>query len=514
MLTRRKMIESGLGAVAASMVGPKTALAQGRKPNLLYILADDHAGYVLGADGNKRASTPNLDKLASEGTRFARNYCNSPVCTPSRQSFFTGQLPHSSGVTVLSTPLSDEKPTIAKQLAGSGYKTAVYGKMHFNTPGKPGLHGFDLACTEDVTAREWRAQVGPWPDYPNIPTKPKQWRPFKDRARIWLNADKLPFDRDYESMEGTWIARKAVNYIREHKDTPFALWVSFKSPHSPFDFPTDDRNNYDPKNFPLPKVGPNDLEQIPLIFRDLTDEDKQGIIASYYTSVSFMDRNVGEVLAALKGQNLEKDTLVIYMADHGYSLGQHGRFEKHVCYEPALRVPLIFRWPGHVRAGGVVNDFTQSVDVPSTLLEMLGAEPFQVTHGQSLVNYLKTGKHSTPRKSIFSEYLENEEACIKNDHWKFIRCSGRRVRRDGYITADPIPGPYVRLFNQQTDPEEFDDVSHEYPEIVEQLSIEMLGVFRSTHPEAKSEPAGLKTGEAIDWYLRPRDAKPNPKYDS
>src|SRR5689334_25300195 len=107
MLSRRSFLTGS----AAS------ACAQGsRKPNFLFIIADDHAGYVLGADGNKRASTPNLDRLASEGTRFARHHCNQPVCTPSRQSFFTGQMPSMAGVTVLKTPLAEDKPTLAKQL--------------------------------------------------------------------------------------------------------------------------------------------------------------------------------------------------------------------------------------------------------------------------------------------------------------------------------------------------------------------------------------------------------------
>lgn len=508
-LTRRKVLGTGAGLVAASMIRPRMAYARDRKPNLLYILADDHAGYVLGADGNQRASTPNIDRLASQGTRFARNYCNSPVCTPSRQSFLTGLLPHSSGVTLLGTQLLEEKPTLAKQLAASGYKPAVFGKMHFNLPGKPGLHGFDIACTEDVTHRDWSAEVGPWPELPGIPTKQKQWRPFRDRARIWLDADKLPFDRDYEHMEGTWIARQAKKYIRDHKGDPFALWVSFKSPHSPFDFPIDDRNKYDPKSFAVPEVGPNDFSQIPVIFRDLTSEDKQGIIASYYTAVSFLDRNVGEVLQALKDANLENDTLVIYMADHGYSLGQHGRFEKHVGYEPALRVPLIFRWPGHVASGAVVREFTESIDVPPTLLEMLGAEPFELAHGRSLSSYLKTGGDPNPRQSIFSEYLENEEAYVKTDRWKLIHCSGKRVRMDGYLTLDPIPGRYVSLFDQQADPEEFVNVASKHPDVVQQLSAEMLRVFRTTHPEASAEPNGLSSDDAIDWYLRPRDPKPS-----
>lgn len=512
MLTRRQVLGAGAGVMAASLVRSRVAYARDRKPNLLYILADDHAGYVLGADGNQRASTPNIDRLAAEGTRFARNYCNAPVCTPSRQSFFTSQLPHSSGVTVLGTALAEDKPTLAKQLAASGYAPAVFGKMHFNVPGRPGLHGFDIACTEDVVRRDWTQAVGPWPEYSDIPTKPKQWRPFRDPARIWLDADKLPFDRGYEHMEGTWIARQATQYIREHKDDPFALWVSFRSPHSPFDFPIEDRNRFTPKSFPVPEVGPNDFHQIPLIFRDLTLEDKQGVIASYYTAVSFLDRNVGEVLRALKDANLENDTLVIYMADHGYSLGQHGRFEKHICYEPALRVPLIYRWPGHVASGQVVQDFTESIDVPPTLIEMLGAEPFALNHGHSLASYLKTGKHAQPRQSIFSEYLENEEACVKTDRWKLIHCSGRRLRRDGYLTDNPLPGRYVELYDQQGDPGEFTNVASQHPEVVQQLSAEMLMVFRTTHPDAHVEPHGLSPDEAIDWYLRPRDAAPSPAF--
>src|ERR1700726_352362 len=103
-MVSRRSIMAGLSA--ASLRGDS-----GRKPNLLFLIADDHAGYVLGADGNKLARTPNIDRLASQGTRFARNHCNSPVCTPSRQSFLTGQMPATAGLTVLATLLSEDKPT-------------------------------------------------------------------------------------------------------------------------------------------------------------------------------------------------------------------------------------------------------------------------------------------------------------------------------------------------------------------------------------------------------------------
>ena len=108
-----------------------------RRPNLLFLLADDHAGYVLGCDGNRLARTPHLDRLASEGTRFAAHYCNSPVCTPSRQSFFTGQLPHAAGVTLLATPLAADKPTLARQFQSAGYRTPSSARCTSTGPPPP-----------------------------------------------------------------------------------------------------------------------------------------------------------------------------------------------------------------------------------------------------------------------------------------------------------------------------------------------------------------------------------------
>src|ERR1700680_2086070 len=383
MVSRRSMMAAL--ASAAAVRGES-----GRKPNLLFLIADDHAGYVLGADGNKLAHTPNIDGLASQGTRFARNHCNSPVCTPSRQSFFTGQMPSTAGVTVLATPLSEDKPTIAKQLRQAGYHTAVFGKMHFNRPSHPGMHGFDSLVVDNDTPKAYAQQVHPAPPPAGLKVKPR-WQPFKDPARIWLNAEKLPYGRYEKDMTGTFIASEGCRFLEEHKKDPFALWVSFHEPHSPYDFPIEYLDRYNPASFAVPRVGPEDAWQIPLIFRDLSAAEKRGIIAAYYTSVSFLDRNVGIVLAKLRELQLEQDTLVVYMADHGYSLGQHGRFEKHCCYDPALRVPLIMRLPGKIREG-VVTDFTEHVDVPATIVDLVGIARLPVQHGQSLRAYLERGR--------------------------------------------------------------------------------------------------------------------------
>jgi len=484
---------------AAAGLGPR------RKPNFLLILADDHAGYVLGCDGNRQARTPHLDRLAAEGTRFAAHHCNSPVCTPSRQSFFTGQMPHSAGVTVLSTPLAPDKPTVAKQFGKAGYRTAVFGKMHFNRPAERGLHGFDVMMTESEITKAWAAEVKPRSIPAGIATKPAQWRPFRDPARIWLNADDLPLARFDEDSRGTYIARQAIRYLEENRDRPFALWASFQEPHSPFDFPLEDRALFDRAKFTVPRVGPQDGWQIPKIFRDLSDDDKRGIIAAYYTSVAFLDRNVGRVLDALRRLKLDENTFVVYMADHGYDLGHHGRFEKHCGYEPALRVPLIMRYPGRIRTG-IVRDLTEHIDVPATIVDMMGLDALPVTHGHSLRPYLEGRRMDNVRDHIFSEYLENEEAYIKTADWKYILCSGRRARKDGYETDDPTPGRYRRLFDLMNDPNEFQDASAQRPDLVAKFEDLMLDRFRTTHPEREKEPPGIGRTEAIEFYLRPRDA--------
>ncbi len=496
MLSRRTAL--------TTLVSAPLVRAQATKPNFLFIIADDHAGYVLGADGNRQAETPNLDRLASEGARFALHHCNQPVCTPSRQSFLTGQMPCMAGVTVLKTPLDENKPTLAKQFQKAGYHTAVFGKMHFNRPSKPGLHGFETMMTEQDINREWSKKPIKTPPT-DLKAKPK-WQPFKDPSRIWLNADKLPFPRYYEDMRGTFTLRQAQQFLKTERPNPFALWVSFPEPHSPFDFPIEWTPKYDKAKFKAPIIGPEDAWQIPNIFRNLSEEDRQGIIASYYTSVNYLDKNVGELLETLRAQGLDDNTYVVYMADHGYMLGHHGRIEKHCCYDQALRVPLIMRYPGKIKKGQVVTQFTEHIDVPATITDMMGLERLPIQHGESLRPYLEGKKPAKVRDHIFSQYLENEEACIRTERWKFIECTGKRARTDGYETDKPTPGHYIRLYDLKADPGEFTDVAAKHPDVVEKLRGLMLARYRATHPEAAQEPKGAKPEESVAFYLRPRDA--------
>jgi choline-sulfatase len=467
-------------------------------------MGDDHAAYVYGAYGNPKAETPNLDRLARTAVRFTRAYVNCPMCTPSRQSLLTGRLPHSVGVTQLTTPLGDEPVTLADLLKENGYATAAIGKMHFNSDRK---HGFDLLL-DHAQHREHLKRNPPKPVPEDIEVLP-DWRPFKDHARVWLNGMYVPYGAYDKDMAGTWFAEKAAEYLKTEREEPFFLIASFYEPHSPFRFPIEFADRFHPGAFEVPPVGPEDDWQIPEIYRDLTDDEKRRIAAAYYTSTAFMDKNAGIVLDALKESGHAEDTFVIYLGDHGYDLGHHGRFEKHCFYEQSVRAPLVMRLPGTTGNDVETDALVEFIDLFPTVAEVCGVERPDEVEGRSLLPFLE-GETDTHRESVFSEYTENEEAMVRTERYKYIYTSGLRERQDGYATGRPLPGRTRILFDLEKDPAEMCNKASdpEYAEVVAQLEKEMLGRFKETYPtESETPPAGLSGPDLLDWYLIPRDKK-------
>jgi choline-sulfatase len=477
--------------------------AEPRRPNVLWVIADDHAPYVCGAYGNARVRTPNLDRLASQGMRFDRAYCNSPVCTASRQSFLTGRYPRTLGVTRLQTPLPEQEATLAHLLRDAGYDTAAVGKMHFNSDLK---HGFDLRIDRPDHARSLRER-GKKPLPEGVAVLPT-WRPFRDPARVWLNSGCLPFGAADADMAGTFFAGEAARYLRERKDRPFFLVVSFYEPHSPFHFPVEYRGRHRPEEFAVPRPGPEDDWQIPAVFRDLSDKEKQGIIAAYHTATEFMDKNVGLVLDALDRSGHAADTLVVYLGDHGYMLGQHGRFEKHCCYEPAVRAPLLVRFPGRVKPGQSTKALTEFIDVVPTVLDYCGLSVPAAVQGKSLVPLLE-GKAKAHREQVFVEYAENEEAMVRTDRWKFIYGTGKRARQDGYATGKPLPGRTVQLFDLDQDPEELANLARKPEQAgrVEQFTAELAEHLKRTARQPGLVPRNADVHAVLEFCLQPRDVE-------
>jgi choline-sulfatase len=497
-----------LTILASVVLAPRPATAQTTQPkklpNILFLIADDHAAYVLSCYGNQQVKTPNLDKLAAGGIRFDQAYCNAPVCTASRQSFFTGKYPRTVGVTQLKTALPATENTLAKMLKQAGYQTAAIGKMHFNSNQK---HGLDLHI-DLPDYRQWLKQRGA-KKLPEGVEVLGPWRPFKDPADVWLNSKVLPYPAVDEDMAGTYFAREAIDYLKDHKDQPFFLICSFNEPHSPFHFPVEFRGRHQPADFAVPKVGPKDDWQIPKIFRGLTDAQKQGIIAAYYTSVEFLDRNVGLVLEALQKLGLLDDTLILFIGDHGYMLGHHGRFEKHCLFLEAVRAPLLWSWRGRIRPKQHTPAFAEFVDIAPTILDYAGQPIPKTVQGKSLVPLID-GKVQKHRDMVFVEYAENEEAMVRTEKWHFIYCTGKRARQDGYETGKPLPGRTVLLFDNEKDPGQFTNLAKQpaYAKVVEELTKQLAEHLKRTARQPELLPQTDDIHALLEFCLQPRDVEP------
>jgi choline-sulfatase len=472
------------------------------RPNILWICADDFTPDACGTYGSHVVRTPHLDRLASQGIRFDRAYCTCPLSTPSRQSFWTGRYPRSIGVTLSPTPLPDDEVTLPTLLGRAGYEVAAFGKTHYYWPRR---HEFDVSLDwEEYQA--WLANKVPGP----LPAEIEvlgPWRPFVDPPRVWLNSSCLPYPAVDADMYGTFLASHAAHYLAEERSKPFFLYVSFYETHSPFAFPVEYRGRYDPHSFRVPPVGPEDQKTQPAVFRELTDADKQGILAAYATSTEFMDKNVGVVLEALDRSPYSDNTLVVFTSDHGYLLGQHGRFEKHCCFEPAIRAALLMRFPGLIRPGRATAAMVELIDLVPTILDLCEIPAPPNLHGRSLTSLLceRTSEH---RNRVVVEYADNEEAMIRTERWKLIYCTGARRRQDGYALDPPARGPLIQLYDLDNDSEELVNLAGqtEHAGQVEQLTNELAAHLMGTAREPRLLPNSQDTPQILAHCLPPRDS--------
>jgi choline-sulfatase len=469
-----------------------------RSPNLLLIIADDHAGWTLGIQGDPHHATPNLDTLGRSGVAFKNAFCNSPLCTASRQSLITGKLPHSIGVTQLTTPLSDREPTLGTRLRDIGYDTAAIGKMHFNGPSS---HGFN----ERIDQPDWVRWLKAQPDSQTFSRRP--WHPFQDPAAVWLNSAHEPTGLPARLEQATFFTDRAIERLAKPRNRPLALVVSYYEPHSPFNFPNEWKGRFKPDTFPVRPVSETDRLEQPEIFTPLTPEQVQGIQAAYYTSLAYVDSEIGRLLKGLDDSGHRDDTLVVYLGDHGYMLGHHGRFEKHCLYEPAIRAPLLMRWPGRIEPGRTIDAMVEFIDVQPTLFDLLGLPMPDGLQGMSLAPLVRGEPSARGRDLVFSEYSENEEAMVRTKRYKLIVGTGRRQRQDGYQTGRPLPGPYERLFDLEADPNETHDLSADpaFAALKEMLESQLLERMTTTRDVGKPVPPGLSRLEAIHFCLAPTD---------
>ena len=336
-------VAMGLAGVAPVSAQPSTPPAAGRPPNIVVILADDMGYADLSVTGAKGYTTPRIDRMAKEGTRFTDYYVAAPVCSASRASLLTGRYPKRVGVNGALNPgakgLPHDEVTLAEILKARGYATGIYGKWHLgDQPGSlPTHHGFDeyagLPYSNDM-----------WPRNPNAA---KPWPPL-----MWIEGDQptKEIDEAGQSRLTRNVTEKAVDFIERHSGGPFFLYVAHPMPHVPI---------------------------------YASDPFKGKTAAGLYADVmTELDWSVGQILDALAKSGLDKDTVVVFASDNGpwIMYGNHGgsavpfRSGKHTTFEGGVRVPLIVRWPDRVGAAKTVGVPAMNVDLLPTLAGMAGGQ--------------------------------------------------------------------------------------------------------------------------------------------
>jgi iduronate 2-sulfatase len=381
--------------------GPALVAADSAKhPNVLLIISDD-LNCRLGCYGAAEARTPNIDRLAARGLRFDRAYCNYPVCNVSRTSFLSGRYPEVTGVlnnaTNPRTRLGSDFQFLPEYFRAQGYFTAGCGKVAHGT--------FNDVLKWDYYSEPQRGIDGDGEDRARAQKtkQPGKKAGKKGKAAAGTNAagsamDPFPWEKtthtDSEEPDGQ-VARRLIKFLGEKRDRPFFVTAGFHKPHVPHTAPQAYFDLHDPAKMPTPAEPSGHEKQIPSIAHaprsefGLTLEQRRAIIQHYYAATSFMDAQVGLLLEELDRQKLWESTIVIFMSDHGWHLGEHGGFyAKMSLMDESARAPFIVVAPG-VAAGRATDAIAEYVDLFPTLTELAGLGAPRGLQGTSLVPVIK-----------------------------------------------------------------------------------------------------------------------------
>ena len=416
--------------------------------NLLLITSDQHRRSASGCYGHPLAHTPNLDALAERGVRFDTAYCNFPICVPSRASLATGRYAHELGVWDNAAPYVGQRPSWGHRLTERGHAVTTVGKLHFRRP-------------EDDTG---------FPDQ-RIPMHVKEGvgdlygslRPDVPRQRNYLNTAASPGVGESEYMRyDAATTRQAVGWLateaRQH-DSPWCLWVSYTLPHSPFVASAEDIARYPLEDIELPvnfrsadwphhpHVDYIREQRIQSPDEELDETVVRRTIATYLAMCTYLDRQVGTVLAALNECGLGDSTRIIYTSDHGEMLGDHGMWGKNLMYEGAAAVPFLMAGPD-IPQGQSVSQPVSLVDLFPTIVEGVGAPLADVDADLPGTTLWPAGQGAErPDRTIFAEY--HASGCREAMY----------MLHDGVYKYVHHVGDPPQLFNLSADPNETRDLA-------------------------------------------------------
>lgn len=430
-------------------------------PNILWICTDQQRYDTIACLGNDHIRTPNLDRLAAEGTAFSKTYCQSPICTPSRASFLTGMYPSSvHGCMNGNNHWSEAAPLVTGLLADSGYDCGLVGKLHLSGTAdkmeeRPINDGYRVFEWSHSPRDRWPSGLNQYVDWAK-----SQGAEFGGKENTLLNPTP-------DLHQTTWCADRAIRFIESSGKKPWLLSVNIFDPHKPFDPPEEYLSRYNADDLPAPMFRESDFAaQEALAGIDFQTQcrnpeafNAKQLKAAYYAMIELVDENVGRMLDALEKTGQRENTLVIFMSDHGEMLGDHGLLLKGCrFYDGLVRVPLVLSWPGIIPSGVIKSDLVELTDIAPTLLDIAGMEVPSRMQGRSL---LPTLTNST----------------LKMEHRKFVRCEYYRALQLGGEALETHTGSYAtmirdnryklvvyhghdtgELFDMASDPGEFENL--------------------------------------------------------
>ena len=428
------------------------------KPNILFIAIDDLAP-ALRCYGNLIAKTPHIDRLAASGVRFDRAYNQLPLCNPTRASVMTGLRPDTIKVYDLDRHFRDEVPkvvTLSQTFMRNGWWAGRVGKIyHYNVPASIGTDGFD-------DPPSWQETVNP------------KGRDKADEALIfnaephrkisaalsWLAAD----GADEEQTDGM-IATEAIKMMQSKRGQPFFLGVGFFRPHTPYVAPRKYFEMYPLKDMRLPYAPKGDRDDIPTAafahncpvpHYGLDELTLRKALQAYYATISFVDAQVGRLMAALDRLGLVDNTIVVLWSDHGYHLGEHnGIWQKRTLFEQASRTPLIIRAPGARGNGTACTRIVEFVDIYPTLTDLAGLKPPKGLEGRSLRPLLDNPLAKWDGHAITQVLRPADQRLAKP-------VMGRSIRTGRWRYTDWAEGNSgVELYDHANDPMEFNNLALE-----------------------------------------------------
>jgi choline-sulfatase len=439
---------AGMAAGLGWAVQAEAATAAPKRPNILLIISDEHNASVLGCYGNQLVRTPNLDALAARGVVFESCYCASPLCVPSRLAFTAGKYVSRVSAWNNNCRLPADAPALPRLLDAAGYESLLCGKMHYDETCRYGFT--DLARNMN---HAHMTGFGNRRAADDLKPKPGASNRFTD-FHPGDNSGNLRHDRN--------VTAGVLDFLKQRKgsDKPFFLLAGYICPHFPLIVPEKYVAHYQDK-VPMPVIPEGFLETLPLNYQHLRvgfhvenvppDMVKKGR-ELYYGLTEWTDEEVGKVLTALGSSEVASNTVVIYTADHGENLGEHGLWWKNAVYEQSARVPLIVSWPARWAGGQRRVGACSLLDVVKTVADLGGAQPPADWNGDSLVSWLDHRETAWKDRAVCEYYAHNIAsgyAMIRSGQYKYVY----------HTTPDAKHHAERELYDLKADPGEFHNLA-------------------------------------------------------